>query len=142
MSEISIKAVLLALLVAAIFSFVGLQVLSDGESTYGLSPSDNRTTYYQDVIDESDNISSDMNQTTVWLKQLTSGDLVGFVFSMPTNVAKILGLFVEIPSMMFAVFSSTLAIFGIPPFITGIISVMGIVLIALLIIGIWAQGRL
>jgi len=142
MSETTIKGVHFALLVAAIFSFVGLTVLAAGESTYGLSPSDNRTNYYQDIQDESNNISTDMNQTTVWLKQLTSGDLTGFVFAMPTNIAKILGLFVEIPSMLFAVFSSTLAIFGIPPFITNLISVMGIVLIALLIIGIWAQGRL
>lgn len=142
MTGVTIKGIILALLVASVLAFAGLTILSDSQTVYGLSIEDNTTGYYQEVIDESDQISDKMNQTTIWLKQLTAGDLTGFIFAMPTNVAKILGLFVDIPNLMFSIFSSTLAVFGIPPFITGIISIMGITLVALLIAGIWAQGGL
>ena len=136
-----IQSILLALLVASLFAFIGISVNADLATTYGVPMGDNSTERYQAIQDESTNIEDDINQVHDWLQDLTEGDIGGFVFAMPANVANILGIFLQLPNLAYSVFDSTLAIFGIPSFVTGIISVMLIVVVVLLIVGIWTEGR-
>jgi hypothetical protein len=137
----TIKAILFALLVASLFAFVGLQVSSDLSATYGVTMSDNTSSRYQVIQDESNNVATKVNQTYVWLQDLTSGNILGFIYAMPTNIANVLGVFLTLPNLAYSVFDSTLAIFGIPSFVSGIIAVMLIITVVLIIVGIWTEGR-
>lgn len=140
MAELTIKGILLALVVAAIFSYGGLFVLTDMESTYSVSISDNTTGNYVVIQEQSEQISSDMEQISEWLQDLTTGELTDFVFAMPTNVANILSLFVQIPNLMNTVFVATLAVFHIPVFVTQLFEVMMIIVILITIVYIWARA--
>jgi len=137
-----IKSILLALLVASVFAYIGLGVSAELATTYGVTMTDNTTARYQSIQDESENIADDINQVHGWLQDLTEGDIGGFVFAMPANIANILGIFLQLPNIAYSVFDSTLAVFGIPSFISAIISVMLIITIVLIIVGIWTEGRI
>ena len=136
----TIKNIFLALLVASILAYSGLTVLTEQEAVYGFTVSDNETANYVIIQEQSSQISSDMNQISEWLQELTSGKLTDFVFAMPTNVAKILSLFVQIPNLLNTVFTAVLAVFGIPTFITQLFQIMMIVIVLLTIVYIWAKG--
>jgi hypothetical protein len=136
-----IKTILLALLVASLFAYIGLSVNTDLAATYNVTMGDNTTTRYEAIRDESRIISSKAEQIHVWLQDLTEGNLLGFVYAMPTNIANVIGIFLTIPNIAYSVFDSTLAAFGIPSFVTGVISVMLIVVVILAVVGIWTEGR-
>lgn len=138
----NVRTIMLAILVASLFAFIGVSVNSELATTYSVTMSDNTTTRYEAIQEEAQNVAEDINQTQEWLQDLTEGDIGGFVFAMPANVANILGLFLQLPNIAYSVFDSTLAIFGIPSFVSGIIAVMLIVTVVLLIASIWTEGRL
>jgi hypothetical protein len=139
---VTIKAILLALLVASLFAYVGLTVSSDLASTYSVTMSSAETnSTFGDIQDKSSEISVKIEQVHEWLQDLTEGDIGGFVFAMPANVANILGIFLQLPNIAYSVFDAAMSSFGIPSFVTGIVSVMIIVTIVLIIVGIWTEGR-
>ena len=138
MSDVTIKGVLLAMLIASVIAFAGMTINVEGAAVYSVNTTGNSTDPYTGIQDESAKISEDMEQIQDWLQELTSGDVLGFVFAMPSNVAKILGLFVLVPNLLNSIFTSILAVFGIPVFITHIFEVMMIVVVLLIIAGIWA----
>lgn len=136
-----ISSILLALLVASAFAYVGLSLTDDLSTTYSVTIEDNTSVRYETIQDESENVADDINQVHDWLQDLTEGDIGGFVFAMPANVANILGIFLQIPNLAYSIVHSTLAVFGIPAFIFDIIAVMLIVSVVLIIVGIWTEGK-
>lgn len=140
MAEITLKGILLSLLIAAVFAYVGVTVLAGQETAYSVTLADNSTSNYAVIEAQSAQISDDMNQVSAWLQDLTSGSVLTFVFAMPDNVAKILSLFVQVPNLMNTVFTATLAVFGIPVFVTQIFEVMMIVVVLLILVAIWARS--
>jgi len=137
-----IKGLLLALLVASLFAYIGIYVNNDLSTVYSVTMNDSSISRYQHIQNESYNIADKMNQTSVWLQDLTSGDILGFVYAMPVNIANILGIFILLPNIALGVLESTLAVFGIPPFVIGIIGGMLIISVLLIIVGIWTEGRI
>lgn len=138
----NIRALLLALLVASLFAYIGLSINTGLTTTYNVTIADNVTERYQAIQDESATIEEKINQVHEWLQGLTEGDIGGFVFAMPANVANILGIFLQLPNIAYGVFDATLAIFGIPAYVIGIISAMLIVVVVLIIVGIWTEGKI
>jgi hypothetical protein len=139
---VNIKGILLALLVASLFAYIGLAVNSDLATTYGVTMSDAKTNEtFGNVQKEASIVSGKVQQVNAWLQDLTEGNLLGFVYAMPTNIANVLGIFLTIPNIAYSVFDATLSSFGIPSFVTGIISVMLIITVILIIVNIWTEGR-
>jgi len=140
MNEVTIKGIFLALVVAAIFTFAGLSVATEQGATYNVTVSDNSTENYEVIETQTAQISSNMEQISSWLKDLTEGELTDFVFAMPTNIANILSLFVDLPNLMNTIFTAVLAVFGIPVFVTQMFELMMIIVVLITIVYIWAKG--
>lgn len=136
-----ITTIILAVLVASALAYVGVSLNSDLADTYNVTMADNTTERYEAIQDESAVIAEDISQVQEWLQELTEGDIGGFVFAMPANVANVIGILLQLPNVAYSVLDSTLAIFGIPAYISGILSIMLIVVVTIIIVGIWTEGR-
>jgi len=137
------KAIFLMIFAVAGAALVVSTVGSEVSTNYNTSFIEaNQTSAMATLTEESHIAAAKMESTQASLQKLGTGDLVGFVFTLPSQIGAILSLFiVDIPNMFHAVFSSIISAFGLPAELAFIVYAMILVIVVFVVLSIWTRSE-
>jgi len=136
---VSIKSMLVAVIITTVFAFSFISVTDDLGTSYS-EANVSKPDKFSTLKGEQETVSLKVENMTTWLGKLSEGELTDFVFSMPTQIANILGLLLDTAGIVHSTITLLLKGFGIPTFVSNSFFVIISLYVALKIVAIWSKG--